>query len=203
MNLLNTMYENIGNGPADVGFGDMTKEDFKNNEAARQLLTAIRPRLFSQNDSETANRIQYQIAYQDAAFGELGKAAYVLKFSDPSMVKEFIPSDLSDEEKATWNNLLVGGITVVMDDKNMINKPTSSDRPTLTGLALNANNGILEEEFEGYGTFSAIKGNNGNVFVSIKTLEDTIVQEYPVGSLDDVYLQMRKAYYAFLRQNNK
>jgi hypothetical protein len=203
MNLLNTMYENIGNGPADVGFGDMTKEDFKNNEAARQLLTAIRPRLFSQNDSETANRIQYQIAYQDAAFGELGKAAYVLKFSDPSMVKEFMPSDLSDEEKATWNNLLVGGITVVMDDKNMINKPTSSDRPTLTGLALNANNGILEEEFEGYGTFSAIKGNNGNVFVSIKTLEDTIVQEYPVGSLDDVYLQMRKAYYAFLRQNNK
>jgi hypothetical protein len=68
---------------------------------------------------------------------------------------------------------------------------------------LNKMKGILEEEFEGYGTFSAIKGNNGNVFVSIKTLEDTIVQEYPVGSLDDVYLQMRKAYYAFLRQNNK
>ena len=203
MRLVENMYENIANGPADVGYGDATGEEFKNDDYVKNILKTIRPRLFTSFDSEAQGRVQYQIAYQSAAFNQLGKSAYVLKFSDPSLIKEFMPLDATDEEKAIWSKIISGGITVVMDDKNMVNKLPTYERPSLTGLALDNNNGVLEEEFKGYGTFTAVENNNGTVSISLKTSQGDFVQVIPLSQLDSIYLQIRKEYHSFLRGNNK
>ena len=205
--LSENMYQNLDNGPAySISIGDNTGEEGAKSELAESLIKdgVLRKLLTEQMSSDTENRIQYQISFQDAALGEAGKAAYTIKFTDPSKLKEFIlTSGLDEAGQAEFQRMLISGFTVVMEDKNMKNRPAAlSKKETALTTVFRANGNTLNENIPGYGYFKvAQKSDSPNtVIVSLSQNGNVYTLEYPIGVMDKVYRDWRNQGYQQKKQ---
>lgn len=205
--LSENMYQNLDNGPAySISIGDNTGEEGAKSELAKSLIKdgVLRKLLTEQMSSDTENRIQYQISFQDAALGEAGKAAYTIKFTDPSKLKEFIlTSGLDEAGQAEFQRMLISGFTVVMEDKSMVNRPAAlSKKETALTTVFRANGNTLNENIPGYGYFKvAQKSDSPNtVIVSLSQNGNVYTLEYPIGVMDKVYRDWRNQGYQQKKQ---
>lgn len=204
--LSENMYQNLANAPAySISIGDNTGEEGTESQIAESLIKgALRKLLTEQMSSDTENRIQYQISFQDAALGEVNKAAYTIKFTDPSKLKEFVlTSELDEAGQAEFQKMLIDGFTVVMEDKNMVNRPQAlSKKETALTTVFRANGNTLNENIPGYGYFKvAQKSDSPNtVMVSFSQNGNIVTGEYPMGIMDKIYRDWRNQGYQQKRQ---
>jgi hypothetical protein len=206
--LSENLYQNLNNAnPESITIGDNTGEDLAGDDLATSLIKGpLRKVLLESIASKGENRIQYEISFQDAALGNSDLAAYNIKFVDTAKLKEFLVMDsLSDAEKQMVQKLMVEGMTVIMQDKNMVSKPTAlSKADNATSIVFRANGNKLDESIPGYGRLSAI-GKEGSdlVRVSVNINGQSVVGEYPLSSLQDIYRQFRNGAFAQKRQQRQ
>ena len=188
------MYDNLAKAPEHViAIGDVTgDENIKTDETAKDLVKGVlRKILIDDIPNKESNRTQYQISFQDAAFGDPNLAAYVIKFVDPSKIKEFLGAGATDEQQAVFQKMITGGITVVMEDKNMVNRlPELSQGTNATAEVFRANGNKLEETFPGYGTLRAVAKSDNTVILS-----GLVQGEYALSDLQEIYRTVRNSYY--------
>jgi hypothetical protein len=204
--LSENMYQNLANSSAyNISIGDNTGVEGAQSQLAESLIKgALRKLLTEQMSSDTENRIQYQISFQDAALGEANKSAYTIKFTDPSKIKEFVlTSGLDEAGQAEFQRMVIEGFTVVMEDKNMVNRPMAlSKKETALTTAFKANGNTLNENIPGYGYFKvAQKSDSPNtVIVSLSQNGNVYTLEYPIGVMDKVYRDWRNQGYQQKKQ---
>jgi hypothetical protein len=199
------MYENLNNAPASISIGNNTGDEVAQSEVGMSLIKGVlRKLLTEQISSNTENRIQYEISFQDAAFGKADNAAYTIKFVDPSKLKEFIlTTDLDDAGKAEFQKMIIDGFTVVMQDKDMVSRPAAlSRKETALTTVFRANGNTINENISGYGYFKvAQKSNSPNtVIISFSQNGNSVTEEYPMGVMDDIYRLWRNQGYEQKKQ---
>ena len=204
--LSENMYQNLANSSAyNISIGDNTGVEGAQSQLAESLIKgALRKLLTEQMSSDTENRIQYQISFQDAALGEANKSAYTIKFTDPSKIKEFVlTSGLDEAGQAEFQRMVIEGFTVVMEDKSMVNRPAAlSKKETALTTVFRANGNTLNENIPGYGYFKvAQKSDSPNtVIVSLSQNGNVYTLEYPIGVMDKVYRDWRNQGYQQKKQ---
>jgi hypothetical protein len=207
--LSENLYQNLNNAnPESITIGDNTGEDLPGDDLARSLIKGpLRKILLESIASKGENRIQYEISFQDAALGKADLAAYNIKFVDTAKLKEFLVMDsLSDAEKQMVQKLMVEGMTIIMQDKNMVSKPTALNKAdNATSIAFRANGNRLDEDIPGYGRFSAIplSGSSDLVRISMTINGQTIISEQPLSMLQDIRRDWRNKAFAQKRQQRQ